>query len=138
MLQLAGEVTHQSRMQVLFEDIWSMEGGHVQGGAGGVIDGGIPLSMEGVGDHVRWGRALLIIPPLGAFVIERQGQAFPFLPAVAEPHTHNLSKDTTHTHRLTHIAPHIQQCTVMKDLLLLLKRNNCNLTLKRTTTLKTQ
>lgn len=100
--QLAGEVAHQSWMQGLFEDIWPMEGGHIQGWGGGVSGGGnrIALSLEGVVPHVRWGWALLIVL-LSTLVVKRERKPFPFLPAVAEPHAHNLFKDTTQAYEIT-------------------------------------
>lgn len=34
--RLAGQVTHQSRVQGLLKDIWPLEGGHVKSGGPGV------------------------------------------------------------------------------------------------------
>lgn len=112
--QLAREVAHQSRMQGLFEDIWPMEGGHVQGWGGGMGGGGswIALPWEGVVPHVRWGWALLIVL-LGTLIIKRQCKPFPLLPAVAKPHAHNLFKNTT---QMSYDPDHqVNSGAVMKD-----------------------
>lgn len=77
----------------MFQDVRPMELGHVERGrgSGGVTGRRVALGGDGRGGHVQWGGALLVELAL-AVLVQRQRQALPLLPAVAEPHAHHLGK----------------------------------------------
>lgn len=91
----SSQVTHKSGVQGLFQDVRPVELGHVErrGGSGGVAGRWVALGGDGRGGHVQWGGALLVELAL-AVLVQRQRQALPLLPAVAEPNAHHLEEET--------------------------------------------
>lgn len=84
-------MAHQSGVQGLFQDIRPVKRRHVEHGRrrSDVAAGGrVALIGHGGGGHERW-RALVVVLTV-ALLIQRQGQALPFLPPIAEPNTHHL------------------------------------------------
>lgn len=92
---LSSQVTHESGVQGLFQDIRPMELGHVERGrgGGGVAGRRVALAGDGGGRHVEGGGALLVELAL-AVLVQRQRQALPLLPAIAEPDAHHLGRDS--------------------------------------------
>lgn len=97
---LSAQVTNQSGVQGLFQDVWPMELGHVQGGGrgAGVAGSGVALAgdrggghVQGGGGHVQGGLALLVVLAV-TLLVQGQGQALPLLPPVAEPNSHHLRR----------------------------------------------
>lgn len=91
---LSSQVTHQSGVQGLFQDVGPVELRHVErrGRAGGVARSSVALAGERGGGHVQGGGALLVVLPV-ALLVQRQRQTLPLLSPVAEPNTHHLSQN---------------------------------------------
>lgn len=90
---LSAQVTNQSGVQGLFQDVGPMELGHVQGGGrgAGVAGSGVALAGDRGGGHVQGGLALLVVLAV-TLLVQGQGQALPLLPPVAEPNSHHLQR----------------------------------------------
>lgn len=93
---LSAQVTNQSRVQGLFQDVGPMELGHVEGGGrgAGVAGSGVALAGDRGGGHVQGGGALLVVLAV-TLLVQGQGQALPLLPPVAEPNSHHLRETST-------------------------------------------
>lgn len=96
---LSSQVTNQSRVQGLLQDVRSVvERGHVQRGwAAGVAGSSVALAGYGRRSHVQRGGTLLIVLAL-ALLIQRQGQTLALLPPVTKPNTNHLSRTTLVIH----------------------------------------
>lgn len=90
---LSAQVTNQSVVQGLFQDVGPMELGHVQGGwrGAGVAGSGVALAGDRGGGHVQGGLALLVVLAV-TLLVQGQGQALALLPPVAEPNSHHLRR----------------------------------------------
>lgn len=87
---LSSQVTHQSRVQRLLQDIGPMELGHVQGRG---WSRRVALAGEGRWRHTEWGGALLVVLAV-RLLIQRQRQPLPLLTPVAEPNTDHLKTES--------------------------------------------
>lgn len=88
---LSSQVTNQSWVQGLFQDVWPVKGGHIECGRRGtwVIRGGVPLTGDGWWGHSQRRGTLLVVLTVTLF-IQWQGETLPFLSSVAKPNTYNL------------------------------------------------
>lgn len=93
---LSSQVTEQSRVQRLLQDVGPMKRLHVKRRRRGSRVAGrwrIALAGDGGGGHVEGRGARLIELPVGFFV-QRQSQALALLSPVTEPHSDHLRVTT--------------------------------------------
>jgi len=63
LLSLSSQVTNKSRVQGLLQEVRPMKRGHVECRRRGTVVAGcrVALTGNGGGDHVQWGRTLLVV-----------------------------------------------------------------------------
>lgn len=88
---LSSQVTNQSGVQSLLQDVGPMKRGHVEcrRRGSGVAGSRVALSGNGGWGHVQRRRTLLIVLTV-TLLIQGQGQALSLLSSVAEPNTYHL------------------------------------------------